>query len=578
MTSLDCSALAAILAAHRPAFLPGASLLDPDALPFSELCELAATAVSLPIPPYRTMPLSLSPDDDNDAEDDGSAMARVLKQFPPQRDADGGGWGRDVVLVRADGGRQRRIGAHAATALPDGAAFASAVTHGGWSLVLRDADHRHAALRAATSRVAAALAGHTAATVADATDAVPVLSALVGCNVYATPTGGVALARHFDGHGVLVAQLIGAKAWRVYNDDVRCGGARYPRLGARRPAPADAASAAAAARGAAPRVEADSGGETDSGGLVLAVTLRPGDALFVPRGFAHEAAAAADNAADAAARGGGGALNARAAADAATASAAAPTVTSDEDLAVDAAHGGGGDRGGGLFGSVHAAFSIEDEPPVTCEGALHIALARHAAATAAASDARPSRARPRRFARHRVVHALADRCAALRARAEEDSDRVRAPADEALADARARAHDGTADGVVAAVLGVALRELTGDGARAATAAAATKDEDELDLSWLEADGAIGVDAGSDGGGGGCGGDDDSGGGGGDNDGHDDNNDARDAVMALRAVRDGAAGGPAAVVAARRAWLKRAALRRLHVTRHFVGEHERVRIG
>jgi len=140
----------------------------------------------------------------------------------------------------------------------------------------------------------------------------------VGCsvNVYATPPGGQALDAHYDDHCVFVAQLRGAKRWRLYG-----GGAPLPELGA----PTSPPDPAVLRRGAC-----------------AAVTLRPGDVLYVPRGVVHAATAAND----------------------------------------------GGEE------SVHVTVGVDLGPALTARGALHAALAdrgaavgAHAALKGAAADA-----------------------------------------------------------------------------------------------------------------------------------------------------------------------------------------------
>ncbi len=95
------------------------------------------------------------------------------------------------------------------------------------------------------------------------------MTARVGCyvrfNMYVTPPGEQGFKSHFDAHGVYVMQIRGSKRWRVYGaPPVRLpvsdwGDARLARL---RPG---------------------------LGAPLLDVVLRPGDALYIPQGFLHEA-------------------------------------------------------------------------------------------------------------------------------------------------------------------------------------------------------------------------------------------------------------------------------------------------
>ena len=76
-------------------------------------------------------------------------------------------------------------------------------------------------------------------------------------NLYATPAGATTLEPHADDHCVFVAQLSGAKLWRIFLD-----GEQFPDLGATLPRPADDANS-------------------------FFVTLYAGDILYVPRGAPH---------------------------------------------------------------------------------------------------------------------------------------------------------------------------------------------------------------------------------------------------------------------------------------------------
>lgn len=87
----------------------------------------------------------------------------------------------------------------------------------------------------------------------------------VQANIYLTPPGAQGFRTHFDTHDVLVLQVSGHKAWRVWGDML------LPH--ATRNTPWD---------GTVHR--ADPAGARD-------VLLAPGDVLYVPRGVAHDAAA-----------------------------------------------------------------------------------------------------------------------------------------------------------------------------------------------------------------------------------------------------------------------------------------------
>ncbi len=85
----------------------------------------------------------------------------------------------------------------------------------------------------------------------------------VQANIYLTPPGAQGFRMHYDTHDVLVLQLRGEKRWRLWP------GQPFPRPTRRTPWQG----------GVEPIGEAE------------ALTLRPGDTLYVPRGVLHDAAA-----------------------------------------------------------------------------------------------------------------------------------------------------------------------------------------------------------------------------------------------------------------------------------------------
>lgn len=85
----------------------------------------------------------------------------------------------------------------------------------------------------------------------------------VQANAYLTPPGAQGFRMHYDTHDVLVLQVLGEKRWRLWP------GQPVPRPTRRTPWPGDIGPA----------------GEAE------ALTLRPGDTLYVPRGVLHDAAA-----------------------------------------------------------------------------------------------------------------------------------------------------------------------------------------------------------------------------------------------------------------------------------------------
>ena len=85
----------------------------------------------------------------------------------------------------------------------------------------------------------------------------------VQANIYLTPPGAQGFRAHFDTHDVLVLQVSGSKSWRVW-DDIPF------------PSPSRATPWA---------------NQQSPAGTAHALTLNPGDALYLPRGVMHEAVA-----------------------------------------------------------------------------------------------------------------------------------------------------------------------------------------------------------------------------------------------------------------------------------------------
>jgi hypothetical protein len=90
----------------------------------------------------------------------------------------------------------------------------------------------------------------------------------VQANIYLTPPGAQGFRKHFDGHDVLVLQVSGQKRWRIWD------GQPFP--------------------DPTPRTPWDNRFVPD--GEPVELTLRPGEALYVPRGVVHEAMAQPDGA------------------------------------------------------------------------------------------------------------------------------------------------------------------------------------------------------------------------------------------------------------------------------------------
>lgn len=88
------------------------------------------------------------------------------------------------------------------------------------------------------------------------------MSARVQTNIYMTPGGNQGFNPHYDAHDVLVLQVSGTKEWRIYGTPVELP-------------------------------LADQGFERgmDVGEEVQRFVLEPGDAVYIPRGMAHDAVA-----------------------------------------------------------------------------------------------------------------------------------------------------------------------------------------------------------------------------------------------------------------------------------------------
>jgi bifunctional lysine-specific demethylase and histidyl-hydroxylase NO66 len=91
-------------------------------------------------------------------------------------------------------------------------------------------------------------------------------------NAYLTPPGNQGFAAHYDTHDVFVLQVDGRKRWRIHEPALPDPLERQPWGG-----------------------RADEVSATAEGPPVLDVTLQPGDALYLPRGWLHSAQAEGDS-------------------------------------------------------------------------------------------------------------------------------------------------------------------------------------------------------------------------------------------------------------------------------------------
>ncbi len=118
------------------------------------------------------------------------------------------------------------------------------------------------------------------------------LEAEFGCpvraNLYCTPGNSRGFDLHFDTHEVFVLQLFGKKHWQIFEPTVRLPLEFVP------PLPFE--NAREALKRAGGRTESDRDirddiVESELGPLALEALLEPGDCLYLPRGFVHQAAA-----------------------------------------------------------------------------------------------------------------------------------------------------------------------------------------------------------------------------------------------------------------------------------------------
>ncbi|CRL01956.1 CLUMA_CG015212, isoform A [Clunio marinus] len=86
---------------------------------------------------------------------------------------------------------------------------------------------------------------------------------MIGTNVYLTPPNSQGFAPHYDDIEAFVLQLEGAKHWRVYKP-------RSPKENL-------------------PRISSENFSQDEIGEPILEVKLEPGDLLYFPRGFIHQA-------------------------------------------------------------------------------------------------------------------------------------------------------------------------------------------------------------------------------------------------------------------------------------------------
>lgn len=110
----------------------------------------------------------------------------------------------------------------------------------------------------------------------------------VRANLYCTPGNSRGFDLHFDTHEVFVLQLFGKKRWQIFEPTLRLPLEFVP------PLPFENAHEAlqrARGRSESVRDMRDDIVESELGPLALEALLEPGDCLYLPRGFVHQAAA-----------------------------------------------------------------------------------------------------------------------------------------------------------------------------------------------------------------------------------------------------------------------------------------------
>eukprot|EP00944_MAST-04C_sp_MAST-4C-sp1_P001375 g1375.t1 len=91
-----------------------------------------------------------------------------------------------------------------------------------------------------------------------------------GCNIYYTPPGTQGFAPHYDDIEAFIIQLEGQKRWRVYKPVDELGGTL-------------------------PRTSSGNFDQKDIGEPVMDIVLSPGDMLYFPRGWIHQAVSVKNN-------------------------------------------------------------------------------------------------------------------------------------------------------------------------------------------------------------------------------------------------------------------------------------------
>lgn len=166
--------------------------------------------------------------------------------------------GIEQLLLQPTGTRNR----HSSKSSDSAAHSWRCAVEAGFSAVLRDAPRRCYHVSALTAALEAQLG-------------LP-----AGANVYLTPPGSQGLSAHVDDHDVFVLQMDGCKSWLLSPPTEPCDMLPLPH------APRRTVPQLRGGRGCG-----RSSGGSSSSSAQLRFELSPGDCLYVPRGWAHEAAA-----------------------------------------------------------------------------------------------------------------------------------------------------------------------------------------------------------------------------------------------------------------------------------------------
>lgn len=108
----------------------------------------------------------------------------------------------------------------------------------------------------------------------------------VGANLYCTPKNSHGLDRHYDRHDTLILQIAGSKHWAVYSSPEKLPLEHVPLLGFEK------LGDATQYRGAP--VVGDVVAQTADEEPIDEFVMEPGDLLYLPRGFVHEARTSED--------------------------------------------------------------------------------------------------------------------------------------------------------------------------------------------------------------------------------------------------------------------------------------------